>query len=258
MRKLLAVLGAGIALANPWGREEGELFLSTQFYYYEATNYWDNDGNKKPIGCTFKKRELALYGEFGLSSRTTIFGKIPYQDLECGSSSTSGVSDLELGLQRKLYQRGAGVASLKLTGIIPTGYSINDDLRLGYGRVGAEAMLLGGYGFSKGWTEGGAGFRYYAGYPSEQLRGYWRIGLKPVNWVILMNTLEIHYGLGNGTVKRIGKNVTVEPDYKLLQNDLTVALRLGRLWIQIGYLDALWGRMTGDGSSVYSQVWFFF
>jgi len=258
MKKAALLLFAGLALANPWGREEGEFFISLQGYYYEATNYWDGDGNKRPIGCTFKKWETSLYGEYGYGEKTTLFFKFPYQRLECGSSSTTGLADVEAGVLRRLYT-GRGVASLKLTAIVPTGYSLNDDLRLGYGRVGAEAMLLGGYGFKGGWTEGGLGFRYYAGYPSEQVRGYWRIGLKPHPRLLIMNTLELHYGLANGTVKRVGKNVTLEPDYKLLQNDLSFSLNLGGgAWFQLGYLKALWGRNTGDGSSLYTQMWLLF
>ncbi|NPB07913.1 MAG: hypothetical protein GXN96_03170 [Aquificae bacterium] len=259
MKKALVVLfTGGVLFANPWGREEGELFISTQYYHYEATSYWDGSGKRRPIGCTFKKKEVALYGEYGLSAITTLFIRIPYQRLECGNRSTDGLADLEMGLQRKIYRTGPGVLALRFTAIIPSGYSIKDDPRLGYGRVGAEATLLGGYGFNRGWTEGGIGFRYYGGYPSEQVRSYWRVGLKPLDSVLLMNTLELHYGLANGTTKVVGQNITLQPDYKLLQNDLALSLKTGSFWIQIGYLKALWGRNTGDGSSVYAQLWILF
>jgi len=251
----LLFLSSG-ATASPWGREEGELFVAPQVYYYTADRYWDRHGNERSLKDTFKKWEFATYAEYGIDGKHTLTLRVPYQHLESGDSSTSGLADVEVGLIRKLKEEGRSVFSGYLLAVVPTGYSINDDLRLGYGRLGLEGGLLAGYGGDRYFLEGGAGYRYYFGYPSDQIRGYGRFGLKGDRW-ILMDTLEVHYGLNNGDRKRVGRNVTLEPYYRLVQNDLSFVYRLtDHLAVSFGFVKALWGRNTGNGKSFYGQVWF--
>jgi len=245
------------AFGSPWGRRGGELFLAPQFYYYTADKYWDESGNKVSLQDTFKKEEFALYGEYGLGGGKTLTFRLPYQHLKSGGSSESGLSDLEVGLIAPLARSGRSVLSANFLLIVPTGYPTDRELRLGYGRWGAEAGLLAGYGGDSFFLEGGAGYRYYSGYPSDQIRGYGRLGLK-AGKLTVMETLEVHYGLKNGEEKFIG-NITLEPYYRLVQNDLSLVYRLNdKLSLSAGFVKALWGRNTGDGKSFYGQVWFSF
>jgi len=246
------------ASAGPWGKEKGELFIAPQFYYYTADKYWDRHGNRKDIGCTFKKWEYATYGEYGLDGKTTITLRIPYVKVKCGGDSESGLGDVEVGVIRRLEEWGSSVLSFRLASIIPTGYPIDRELRLGYGRFGIEPSLLFGYGGESYFLEGGLGYRYYSGYPSDQLRGYGRFGLKGNGWM-LIDTLDVQWGLNNGDEKRVGKNITVEPYYRLVQNDLNIVIELfDGLSLSAGFIKALWGRNTGDGKNFYGQLWFRF
>jgi len=245
-------------LASPWGRQEGELFVAPQVYYYTADEYWDKHGSKKDVGCTFKKWEYATYGEYGLNNDTTITLRVPYLRVKCGGSSESGLGDVEAGVIRKLKKWDSSILSFQLLSVIPTGYSIDKDLRLGYGRLGIEPSLLFGYGQEKYFLEGGLGYRYYFGYPSDQVRGYGRVGLKGNRWMVI-DTLDVQWGLNNGETKRVGKNITVEPYYRLVQNDLNLVVNLfERFNLSLGFVKALWGRNTGDGKSFYAQMWFRF
>lgn len=247
------------ASSSPWGRKKGEFFAAPQIYYYTADHYWDKEGDRKSIGCTFKKLETAIYAEWGLSQELTLTLRVPYQHLECGEKHTDGISDIEAGLIKRLKQSSRGVLSLQATAIIPTGYSISRELRLGYNRFGLEGMLLGGYGFNRAFAEAGIGYRYYQGYPSDQIRGYARIGLKPDRKIIIMNTIDIQYGVNNGERKKVGKNITLEPYYRLIQNDFSLVFRITpRISVNLGVIKALWGRNTGDGINFYGQLWFTF
>jgi len=260
MRELLAfiflVLFWGTAFGSPWGREKGELFIAPQVYYYTADTYWDRDGNEKDLEDTFRKWEIATYAEYGINGRDTLTLRVPYQYLDSGKSTTSGLSDVEVGWIRKLRQEGSSVISTRLLAIIPTGYSISEEPRLGYGRLGLEASILAGYGAESYFLEGGLGYRYYFGYPSDQVRGYGRLGLKG-SWWMVMETVDVQYGLNNGDRKELGGNITLEPYYRLIQNDLSLVLKLGsRAAVSIGFVKALWGRNTGNGESFYAQLWF--
>ena len=253
---ILVFISIIFGFSNPWGRNKGEFFSTIQFYRYTADKYWDNNGDKRSIGCTYKKNELALYGEYGFTERTTLLFRIPYVAIKCGRDESSSVGDIELGFLRKLIEKGRGVLSIQTLFIIPSGYSIRKPLRVGYGRFGVEAYMLSGYGLEKVFLEGGIGFRYYAGYPSEQIRAYGRVGFKPSRRVMIMNTLEMHYGLGTGKRKVVGRNITLEPNYKLLQNDLFVTLKVTEnLNWGLGWIESLWGRNVGVGRNVYTQIW---
>ncbi len=246
------------AHSSPWGREKGECFVAPQVYYYTATRYWDRNGDKKSLSDTFRKWEIATYLEYGLNGKDTLTLRVPYQYIESGSSSTSGFSDIEVGVIRKFREKGSSVISGRFLTIIPTGYSINKELRLGYGRFGLEGDLLAGKGGKSYFLEGGVGYRYYFGYPSDQIRSYGRVGLKGERW-LLMDTLEVHWGLNNGERKTVGKNITLEPYYRLIQNDINFVYKItDGLALSVGFIKALWGRNTGDGKSFYVQLWFSF
>lgn len=240
---------------SSWVRNYGELFISITGRYYTADKYYDKNGNKKPIGCTFKKREIELYGEYGLTPKTTITFKIPYQELECGSSKTTGVADLEIGFIRNLIHARANVFSLYGLMLIPSGYSIRDDLRLGYGRLGVEGGMLYGRGFSKGFIDSGIGYRYYFGYPSSQIRAYLAGGYDFSKSLQLMVYLDAQIGLGDGRKKRIGKNITLEPDYKLIQFYVGPRFIFGNISLNLGFQRVIYGRNTGDGTGYYIGLW---
>lgn len=245
--------------SSPWGQKENELFIATQFYTYSAKKYWNNSGNKKDIGCTYRKNESAIYGEYGYSNKTTITLRIPYIDSKCGENTAYGISDIELSMIRKLKEQDKSIISAQCLLLMPTGYSIDKPVRIGYNRIGTEFDLIGGYSIKNTIFEGGTGFRYYAGYPSEQIRAYARIGYIFGNILLIMDTLDLQYGLMTGKKKTIGFGVTVEPNYKLLQNDLFFGFKLNeQITFGFGWIKALWGRNVGEDGNIYVQLWFKF
>ncbi|MEN3028061.1 MAG: hypothetical protein ABDH29_02320 [Aquificaceae bacterium] len=253
---LLATVSVGYASAFVKGK--GEFFLTPSFYYYSASKFYDKDGNRRDIGCTFRKREVQLYGEYGLTEKTTLTFKLPYSQLECAADKASGTGDLEAGFIRNLKKTKSSSLSAYGTLLIPTGYSIEEDIRLGYGRLGAEGGLL--YGLSGGWgfLDSGLGYRYYLGYPSSQVRGYISGGYNLVSGLQLYGIVDAQIGLGDGKAKRVGRNLLLEPDYKLLQVYVGPRLLLGKASVVAGYQRVLWGRRTGDGSGFFISLWYGF
>ena len=257
----LAFLWCDVSLvfSSPWGREKGEVFISPQFFYYRATHYWDKSGERKAMDCTFEKLENTLYSEWGFSSSTTVVSKVSYQSLSCGGRNTSGVADLELGLMRKLRKTDRSVWSIQLLSIIPTGYSIKKKLRLGYNRPGLEIYLLRGQSFDNGFLEFGLGYRFYKGYPSDQIRSYFKFGHYFNDRLMFLGNFELHYGVNNGKKLNIGENITLEPYYRLIQADFSLSFEVQKnIMLNLGVIKAIWGRNTGDGVNFYGQIWFFF
>ncbi len=260
MIKVLLMIAtfSSILYASAWVRQEGEIFISTSFNYQKATKYFDKDGKRRPIGCTFEKRELQLYGEYGIDKRHTATFKLPYSWLKCGNDKNSGFADLELGIIRNIRKGESDSLSLYGNIIVPTGYSIKNNPRIGYGRLGLEGGLL--YGFSGNWGfwDSGIGYRYYFGYPSSQIRAYCGGGINIAENLQLLAFLDAQIGLGDGKRKAIGENLFLEPDYKLIQINLAPRIKLGNLSLVPGYQKTLYGRMVGDAHGFFFNLWYNF
>lgn len=246
------------AFGSAWVREEGEFFVAPFFYYYSADKFYDKDGEKRPIGCTFRKEEVQLYGEYGLNKTTTATFKVPYTRLSCGNRDTSGIGDLEIGIVRNLKRDKNSSLSLYGTLLVPTGYSINKDPRLGYGRLGIEGGLSYGLSGNWGFADMGAGYRHYFGYPSDQIRASITGGLNLYKNIQLYGLLDAQIGLGNGKRKQVGQNIFLEPDYKLVQVYVGPRLMLGKTSLLLGYQKVILGRNTGDGSGFFLGLWYAF
>ncbi len=259
MRTLsLVLLSSSFVFASAWVRQEGEFFISTSFNYQKATKYYDKDSKRRPIGCTFEKRELQIYGEYGIDPKHTAVFKLPYSWLECGDGKTSGLGDIELGIIRNIWKGQRDSLSLYGNLIMPPGYSIKDNPRIGYGRFAVEGGLL--YGFSGNWGfwDSGMGYRYYFGYPSSQIRAYGGGGINITQSLQLLTFVDAQIGLGNGKRKSIGENVFLEPDYKLVQVNIAPRIKLGNLSLVPGYQKTLYGKRAGDAHGFFFNLWYSF
>lgn len=255
---LFNLLISTTVFASAWIRQEGELFLSPSFYYQKATKYYDKDGKRRSIGCTFEKREIQLYGEYGIDKKHTAVFKLPYSWLECGESDNSGFGDLELGLIRNVKKSETDSLSLYGNLIVPTGYSIKDNPRLGYGRFALEGGILYGISGKWGFWDSGIGYRYYLGYPSSQIRAYGGGGINITQKLQLLAFVDAQIGLGDGKRKKIGENILLEPDYKLLQINLAPRIKFGNISLVPGYQKTLYGRKVGDAHGFFFNFWFNF
>lgn len=247
-----------LVFASAWVRKEGEFFLSITSYHQSAKKYFDKDGNRKPIGCTFRKDEIQVYGEYGVDEKHTLTFKLPYDWLKCGPKETTGFGDLEVGLVRNISKGKNYSFSAYGNAVIPTGYSITDDPRIGYGRPAFEGGILYGFSGSWGFFDSGIGYRYYFGYPSSYLRAYGGGGINISENIQLLTFLDAQIGLGDGRSKYIGRNIFLEPDYKLLQIYVAPKINYGKLSIVPGYNKVLYGRNTGDAQGFFFGLWFNF
>ncbi|MBW1982128.1 MAG: hypothetical protein JRJ12_13005 [Deltaproteobacteria bacterium] len=271
MTRWVFVLTVAVVIAAPtgaragaWVRDKGEMFVALQYYYYETSRFFDHSGNSQKRGGKFKKKEINPYIEYGITSQDTLFLNLFYDWLTDNaaepSSSNSGLTDVECGWRRLLLQQPPQVLSLQTTVIVPTGYDLDEDPRLGYDRFGMELAMF--YGRSLQWAdrygfvEGGVGFRHYFGYPAEQIRSYAMLGQDIWEHFQLLGAAELHYGLNNGSNKNIGTNITVEPNYRLLKVSLGGRLRLRpNCSLVLAYYRHMWGEDTGAGGGFYGSLW---
>lgn len=261
---VIVVLSSASAWAGAWVQPEGTTFVSVKTLVTTTDRFFDKDGDVHQRGGWFTKYEVNPYLEYGLTERDTVSVNILAQRLtDSGTdSSVTGLADLELGWRRRLWHSDTTVISGQLTAFIPTGYSLEDSPNLGYDRLGLEPALWVGRGFRlgerNGYLEAQTGLRWYAGYPSEQLRAQVTGSYDFLPWISPFATLELHYGLGNGEDRKEGGQ-TIVADYRLLKGIFGATVPLtDRVQLTAAWQQHLWGENTGLDGGAYVGVWLFF
>jgi hypothetical protein len=255
-----SLLHAGAA-----GQQKGDYFISFKPYYYETDQFFDENSNLKDRGGTFKKYEVNTYLEYGLTDYHTLTLNSFYNwltdDAPGSKQKNHGFADQEIGLQRVVADGNYGIFALHGMIIIPLGYSLKDEPRLGYDRFGTEIALLYGNNFKilemYGFFESRLGYRYYSGYPSSQIRGTADLGYDiSSRWQILTSG-ELQYGLKNGHEKLLQGSSPVQPDYRLLKLTLAARFTLSNHWsLVFGGYRHVWGEDSGGGGGGYVSLWF--
>ncbi len=252
------------AEGGAWLQPKGGLFASFITYYYSTTHYFDSHGSIKKRGGRFTKFEINPYFEYGVSDKDTAVLNIFYDWIDDerrnGTVSNDGFTDLELGWRRKVWSNDWNVVSSQFTLVVPLGYDIEDDPRLGYGRYALEFALQYGHAFlladRYGFIDLYVGPRFYIGYPSDQFRIKLTAGYDITQKTQILAFGELHYGLGNGSLKRVGRNLTVTPDYKLLKVGLSGRYRITpHLSLVFTGYSHIWGEDTGAGGGFYGSIW---
>ena len=165
MRGLAATIAFSIAPAahaGAWLQPEGHGLVITTMEATEASRVFDFTGERRD-GPDFRKAELRVYGEFGLSSKLTLIAKNSWQRIEIGtdtfSASYLGPGDLQLGARVPLLDRGRHRISAEATG----GYRFGGEFVAGadfvYAAPTVEARALYGYGWDRAYLDAQVGYR---------------------------------------------------------------------------------------------------
>ncbi len=255
---LLFALTASSAYASAFPQTPGAVFIDPQVVNYTSGASIDTNGARHRSGCTFRKREDSLYAEAGVTKKDTVTASIAYDRLACTPNAAAGFTDLEIGINHNLARGASTTFGVRFVGIAPTGYSIGDALRLGYGRAGFEGDVLYGGGFGHGgFYDSSVGVRRYTGYPATQLRASGTVGQAFGRFLVLAE-LDNTSPLDNGsTLVNVGVNPTLSARYRSLQGSIAGTYRFtkgARLYISHATLIA--GNNTGIGNTTTVGLWF--
>lgn len=263
--QLVATLGflcatAAAAGASSFPREPGTSFLEVQYASYQSPTFITNAGQYVPAGCTFEKHELSVYGEVGLSKHDTLTAQIPYDSLRCGANTTAGFTDLEVGLNHNLHRGATTTFGVRADAIVPAGYSIGANPRLGYGRPGLEVDALYGGNFAKkAFFDTQTGVRAYSGYPAAQFHTTGTVGYNADRYLVYGQVDYVTHTTNGTTLTNIGVNPTVQPAYTALQGTIAGTLRIAPgTSLFLSSTSLLSGRNTGQGHSLNAGFWLTF
>jgi hypothetical protein len=257
---LAAFALAGAPLAAQ--ADDPPTFIAVGPLYYDSSTYLDKTGHTQSSGCDFQKRGESLYVQQRLSASDELRLSTEYDDVSCGGVATRGLNDVEVDLLH-----GIGGTShpreFSIEGalIVPPGYAIAANPRLGLGRPGAAlgavyaANIKAGADY--GYITAGVNVLGYTGYPAPQLRTNVTAGLHLTPNLLVYESFygNTHLGAG-GQLTNIGLNPTVNSSYDAYQISENLAIALApHASLALSYTSLAGGWNTGIGSTVQAGVW---
>lgn len=164
---LLLLLCAARAPAGPWPKPKGAAYLKVYEFWLRFDEHYTSNG-RIDRNATLGLYNTALYGEYGITNRLTVFGNAPFFSRNVINSQVSGTrgdvlipgeaingpGDADLGLRYGLTGSGSPVAlAASLTLGLPLGNSAGGEqrnLQTGDGEFNQLLLLEAGRGFSLG------------------------------------------------------------------------------------------------------------
>lgn len=239
--------------ASPWGRDAGDVFLSTKSSYFVAT--------APPIDATiadrvrFERIDADIYAEWGVGWGLTVGGKVLYGTSSYSdgfaASSASGVSEYEAFLQKRIV--GSARDALSIRFATARSARLDTGARPGFAAEGFDAEFRALYGRDlvarpvKIFATAETGYRRRFGPSSDQLRGDVLLGLERGRGLLLMEAQ---------TTKSIGSAETGGARYDVVRLQATAVWRLNRrVSLQFGGAHEAAGRGALLGDSVFAGFW---
>jgi len=239
--------------ARAWTQKKYHVNISISYYYQEGSDYYDNSSKLKSSPNKFVKNAVDTYVEYGATDTVTITFQVPYDIVKDGNQTSRGIGNVDFGFIKNISKTASSSLSFYGFGIFPTGYSIdtsNIGIGRGYDRIGAEAGLAYGKSFSRGYVESSLGYRFYSGFPSDQIRAYTQGEYDINKYFGLYGMLDAQIGLYNGRSLYYNGNI-IPQGYRLVQTYLGVVLKPSFANFNIGYNKTLWGQDTGNLQGFY-------
>lgn len=244
---------------SPWARKKAGLYAQAGYYFIPAYgDLFGSNGKDIILDRKVSERQFQLYGEYGVTNKTTFVLSLPIVWNERGESnpdspylfaeeytgSIAGLGNTTLAVRHQFLSSKVALAGTLKVGL-PAGvaYKPQTDLRTGYGAVTVQPMVSAGMGFRKtyGFLYGSYGYRsndysHFLNFGAEtgiHIGKFWLIGFS-----------DFVYSLENG-------------DKPLPALDVLTGLYVNNQgWLSIG-AKAIWAvnRFVGITVSGTGAVW---
>jgi hypothetical protein len=238
--------------AGAWLRAADEKMISARYSYYQSDEYYNRDGviNPQP---TFRKHELNVYGEYGMTTNWTIGTNLFLNEVEQSGVTNIGLADSEFFARTQIYNSDKATLALQPLVKLPSWYQKSNSVQSGSDSTDGELMLLYGYNlpaFSpRDYLDVGVGYRMRGRSLSNQYRSYATYGLHLGKNLSLVPAIYITKATSIPESDNFQQNG--EQDYDLTSLNITAFYTLpkgSRLYA--GFTAEVAGVNTGIGQSV--------
>ncbi len=234
---------------------KGSGYASATYWTYESSTFWNSNGKEKDAYNEFEQQAVWLFLQYGLTNCDTLSIEGGWARIEESLDGKAfGFEDVEIGWKHCFGTKWYHTISAQVIGIIPSETEFKPGLR--YGQFGGEIDLMASKGIHllgcRGSYDLNLGYRFYEGFPSDQIRAYYGINLFPCSRLMLTGCLQLEYGLFNGDSRKDTSFFLLNPNYRLLRGQLEAQLYLIKgVSLTLGYQQHLWGRNIGTNGGVY-------
>jgi protein XagA len=242
------------AFISPAGEIDNLLTYSS----YSTDCFWNQFCKKLPTYNHFCQKSFLLYSEYAINRQNSVTFNGGYSTIqESLNGNSCGFEDLELGWKHLIQAKKDAAFTVQIIGLIPMG---DKKSSLRYGILGMQVDLLYSRIFDlidhKAWYDWELGYRYYRGFPSDQILTSLTLGTYIYSQIQIIAAGHLFYGLFNGKSKCNFNNVAFHPNFRLLTGQLECVIQiLSRSSISLGVYHHLWGQNVGIGGGYYCALW---
>lgn len=236
----------------------GEVDLLPTYSYYMTDHFWNKRGKRLKAFNRFRKHSGLLYAEYAFNGCNSFTFNGGYSRIcESLNGNSQGFEDSEVGWKHLFYENDSSAFTVEVIGIIPSGKKKSS---FRYGQFGAEVNGLFSRYFNIcdrwAWVDASLGYRYYSGFPSDQIRSSLAVGYFVTSQLQVIASMQLDYGLFNGVARRNRNHIAFNANYRLLSAKLEAAMRVTSwLTLTAGGYGHLWGQNVGTGGGVFGAVW---
>lgn len=159
---LFLFLSISMFSQSPWTKEKGDLFINIS--YTTIADYSELFGDPDyTIAGTITDKTYQIYGEYGLTNKTSFLFNIPYKSIENNeltnpcfvapcpeySNKKTAFGNITLGLKHQFYNNGWVLAGQLITETSTSTYDEATGIRTGYDAFTFTPQLLAGKSFGK-------------------------------------------------------------------------------------------------------------
>lgn len=255
---LMTFVGNANGMTNFVIKDAGEFSSAFTFEVYDTSHFWNEHGQTRKAYANFHRHEYLSYSEHGVTAKDTVGLQASFDRIEEDlNGNTYGLGDFEITWKHLAYSLCQHHIATQVTALIPVKTEFTP--ALSYGRYGAEFALFYYSDFNVyrciGWYDLKAGYRYYQGFPSDQIRSHIRVGFALGSYLQLLAGTFLEYGLFNGHSQMCENIFSLHPNYRLWKAEFQAAFCLSnRYYLSLGYVQHLWGENVGSGGGPFASA----
>lgn len=235
-----------------------EKYFSAKYLYYDTSHFWDRCGDHQKTFDSCKIQELEFEASYGITSGDTLAFRGAYGYIEEElDGTTCGFNDFQLSWSHLWLSHQSVNYGTRITGIVPVDPNYAPCLR--YGKYGLEGSIF----FSQ-YTKiyntcahvyGDVGYRWYEGFPSDQLRNKIGVTFCFGNCFSFDLNSQVDFGMFNGKNRLDQSLVWMNPNYRLWKGEAEAKFQIYKnIRLSIGYFQHFLGQNVGSGGGVFSRA----
>lgn len=190
---------------SPWTKKKNEGYV--QLSYTTISNYDKLFGDPEiNLPTKISDNTIQLYGEYGLSDKTTLLVSLPFKMLS-GINNKSAIGNLQLGVKHNFYNKKWLLSGQLNVEANNSDYDETSGLRSGYDAWTITPMFLAGRGFDKWYIQAFTGVDIRTNDYSSNFKLGGELGYKTLNWLWIAGFLDGVASLKNGDVALPAQNL---------------------------------------------------